>query len=164
MENFDGRLLLEDPGVEHFKTGSTFGALSAESVAFLLTKGRVLSLSDGEELFHAGEEGNCFFVVLQGLLDYCHEFEKEEVLIRTATFGETVGYVSMIGLFDRIGVARSHGPSLVLEVSSDLFHQIHIDYPFDFGILMLNLTRNMARTIRVVTTHYAAVCIGHSIP
>ena len=164
MEIVDGTRLLENPGVEHFKSGSTFGALSDESVVFLLKNGRVMSLSPGDELFHAGEPGNCFYIVLQGVLDYLHECEKEEVLIRTVAFGETVGYVSMIGLFDRIGTARSNGSSLVLEVSSDLFHQVHIEYPFDFGILMLNLTRNMARTIRLVTTQYTSVCIGNSIP
>jgi CRP-like cAMP-binding protein len=164
MENIDGTRLLEDPGVEHFKSGSTFGALSDDAVAFLLRKGRILALSDSDALFNAGEPGGCFFVVLDGLVDYFHNVENKEVLIRTAGFGDTVGYVSMIGLFDRIGLARTRGPSMVLEVSSDLFHDVHINYPYDFGILVLNLTRNMARTIRAVTTQYAAACAGKPIP
>ncbi|KAB2968946.1 Crp/Fnr family transcriptional regulator [Zoogloea sp.] len=164
MEKIDGTRLLESPGVGHFKTGSTFGALSNEAVAFLLSKGRVFSLSDGDKVFYANEPASCFYVVLEGSVNYFHDLKDTEVLIRTANFGDTVGYVSMIGLFDRIGIAKSRGSSLVLEISSDLFYQMHIDYPFDFGIVMLNLTRNMARTIRAVTTQYATACVGHPIP
>ena len=51
----------------------------------------------------------------------------------------------MIGLFERFGVGRAHGQTIVLEITVDLFHQLHTEYPFDFGILMLNLSRDMAR-------------------
>jgi hypothetical protein len=36
----------------------------------------------------------------------------------------------------------------VLEVNSDLFGLLQVDYPQDFGILLLNLSREMARTLR----------------
>ena len=74
----------------------------------------------------------------------------QDVPILKVAFGEQIGYVSMIGLFQRLGDGRAHGPTVLLEVSSDLFHQLHEEFAFDFGILMLNLSREMARAIRVL--------------
>jgi CRP-like cAMP-binding protein len=163
MQDLEGQSLLAESGPEHFKTGSVIGALSDEAIRFLFRKGRVRSLTDGEALFRSGDPGNSFFVVLQGQFDYVRNADGGDVLIRSALFGEELGYVAMIGLLDRVGVGRAHGPAVALEVSSDLFFQFHLDFPFDFGVLMLNLSRELARTIRKVTTNYTEAQIGHTL-
>jgi len=164
MKVLDGRTLLAESGLDHFKAGSTFGALSAEAIRCLLTHGRILSLDDGEDLFKPGDPGDSFYVVLEGELDYFRERDNAEVLIRTIPFGEQFGYVSMVGLLDRIGIGRARGPvSVLLEINSDLFYELHLDFPFDFGILLLNLSRDMARTIRKITTHFVETSIGPSV-
>ena len=148
MQMLDGQRMLDERGLDYFRTASVFGALTDEAIRFLLTCGRVLAVADGEELFHPGEPGDGFFIVIEGQLDYVREREGSQVAIRTIAMGEQLGYVSMIGLFERFGVGRAHGQTIVLEITVDLFHQLHTEYPFDFGILMLNLSRDMARTIR----------------
>lgn len=153
MKILDGQKLLAESGAAHFKTGSTMGALSDEAVQFLLCHGRILSLEDGETLFHTGDPADSFFVVLQGWLDAFRESHSAEVPILTFAFGEQVGYVSMIGLFPRLGDARAHGSTVLLQISSDVFYQMHEELPFDFGILMLNLSREMARGFSKITTH-----------
>jgi CRP-like cAMP-binding protein len=157
MKTLDGESLLAESGLEAFKRGSTFGALSDEAIRFLLGRGRILSLSDGEELFHPDDAGDSFFVVLQGQIDYF----RDGVLIRTVAFGEQSGYVSMIGLFRHIGAGKAHGPTVVLEVSSDLFYQLHLELPSDFGILVLNLSRDMARALRTVGGNLVEASTGH---
>lgn len=163
MEIVDGQSLLAESGMEHFKKASIFGALSDDAIHFLLSRGRVVSLADGEELFRAGDAGDSFFVVLQGLLDFFREGDGGEVLIRTIAFGEQLGYVSMIGLFQRSGIGRAHGPAVALEIGSDLFYALHVEFPFDFGIVMLNLSRDMARALRQVSAHLVEASLGHSI-
>jgi CRP-like cAMP-binding protein len=153
----DGQSLLAESGLDGFKNGSTFGALSDEAIRFLLTRGRILSLADGEALFHIGDVADSFFVVLQGQLDGFRESHSKEVPVLTISFGEQVGYVSMIGLFQRLADGRAHGPTIMLEITSDVFYQMHEELPFDFGILMLNLAREIARALNKVTTHL----IGH---
>ena len=151
MQTLDGNSLLQEQGLNHFKSGSAFGALSDDAIRFLLTRGRILRLEDREELFLPGQAGESFFVVLEGQIDYFGDNEKACVLVRTVPFGDQIGYVSMIGLFPRVGASRAHGRAVVLEVSTELFYQLHVEHPFDFGIMMLNLSRDMARTIRKVT-------------
>ncbi|MCB1880481.1 MAG: cyclic nucleotide-binding domain-containing protein, partial [Gammaproteobacteria bacterium] len=48
----------------------------------------------------------------------------------------------------RRGSAYAAEESVVLEVSSLLFNQLHKVLPTDFGVLLLNLARGMARRIR----------------
>jgi CRP-like cAMP-binding protein len=153
MKVLDGQSLLAEVGLESFKRGSTFGALSDEAIRFLLTRGRILSLADGEALFHVGDKADSFFVALEGQLDGFRESHSKEVPVLTITFGEQAGYVSMIGLFQRIADAQAHGPTVMLEITSAVFHQMHEELPFDFGILMLNLSREMAQAFNKVTDH-----------
>ena len=148
MQSLDGQQMLAERGLDHFRTASVFGAFSDEAIGFLLTHGQLYAMADGEELFRPGEPGDGFFVVIEGQLDYVREREGAQVAIRTIAMGEQLGYVSMIGLFERFGIGRAHGRTIVLGIKSDVFHQFHIEFPFDFGILLLNLSRDMARTIR----------------
>jgi len=159
MKILDGQSLIDEWGLDYFKRGSIFGAFSDEAIRFLLIRGRIVSLADGEELDAA--EG--FFVVLQGQLDCFRVRGNEEVPVLSIAFGEQVGYVSMIGLFRRLGSGRAHGPTTILNVSPDLFYQLHEELPFDFGILMLNLSREMARAFRKVTEDFVDACASHTI-
>ena len=163
MDILNGQKLITDWGADYFKKCSTFGALSDEAIGFLCKGGRIVSLADGEMLFHTGEVADGFYVLLRGQLDCFREAEHEEVPILTVGVGEQIGYVSMIGLFQRLGDGKAHGPTVLLHISSDLFYQLHLDFPFDFGILMLNLSREMARAFRKVTEELIDASVGHAV-
>jgi CRP-like cAMP-binding protein len=163
MKILNGESLLAEWGLDRFKAGSTFGALSDEAIRFLLSRGRVVSLADGEELFHTGDASDCFFVVLEGQLDCFREDDDVDVSILVVAFGEQIGYASMIGLSKRLGSGRGHGPTVMLQISSDLFYELHLELPFDFGILMLNLSRDMARTISVLISHLVEASLSHPV-
>ncbi|GGB86086.1 hypothetical protein GCM10011352_09960 [Marinobacterium zhoushanense] len=161
MKNLDAQRLLAESGLDYFKGASTFGALSDDAIRFLLENGQVQCVEAGETIFRSGEPGSFFAVVLQGKLGYYREVEQERLLIREIHFGEEVGYVSMIGLFNRKGSVYALESSTVLKVDSNLFFQLHLDFPSDFGILMLNLSRELARTIDGINNKLTAIATGH---
>ena len=163
MNILDGHQLIDEWGVDYFKKCSTFGALSDKAIDFLCNGGRIVSLADGEALFHTGDTADGFYVLLKGQLDCFREEDHEQVPILTVGVGEQIGYVSMIGLFPRLGDGDAHGPTVLLHVTSELFYQLHLEYPFDFGILMLNLSREMARAFRKVTDELVGASAGHSV-
>lgn len=140
-----------DLSSQHLKEGSIFGALSDISIEYLLTHGKIHSLQQGEEVFHYGSKGESFFIILAGSLDFYKQHDDQAALTRQIEFGEAVGYVSMIALHNRVGKAVAKEESLLLEISSQLFSDLHDHYPFDFGILLMNLSRDMARTIRALS-------------
>ncbi|MBD5772098.1 cyclic nucleotide-binding domain-containing protein [Marinomonas colpomeniae] len=135
----------------HLKEGSIFGALSDASIYYLLENGILYDAATGDEVFAYGNKGGSFYAVLHGNLDFYKHHENKETHTRTVSFGEAIGFVSMIALHERVGSLYSLENSLLLEISSELFSDFHDDFPFDFGILLMNLSRDMARTIRVLS-------------
>lgn len=135
---------------EQLRELSTLGALSDSTVHWLLHNGRVFTLEDGETLFSPGEPGNSLFVILDGEIAYEKFHNGHYTHTRDYQRGEQIGFVSLVALHDRVGRATARGETTVVEISSILFHQLHQAAPTDFGLLLLNLSREMARTIRVL--------------
>lgn len=151
MKVVTGTSLIDRFGMEYFQGASVFGALSPAAIEYLLKCGRVLQLAEGDVVYEPGDKGDRFYIVLQGALSF-HQFHRGEfAYIRDHLFGEEMGFVAMIALHDRVGKAVAKQDGYVLEVSCSLFHELRDKLPTDFGLFLLNLSREMARTIREVS-------------
>ena len=148
MKTTTGASLIALFGIDYFRDASAFGALSDEAIRFLLDNGRALALNQGDLLYEPGDKGDRFYVVLQGALSFYQYHLGEFAYIRDHVFGEELGFVALIALHDRVGKAVTARQGYVLEISSALFHRLRERLPMDFGLLLLNLSREMARTIR----------------
>ena len=134
--------------LEQLRSASILGAISEDAIEFLLERGCIHRVQKREKIFGYGDRGNTFYIVGQGQIDFYKHHNGESLLTREATFGNELGFVSMIALHDRTGEAYAHEDSLLIEISSDVFASFHEEFPFDFGIITLNLARDMARTLR----------------
>ena len=150
MKTVTGTHVIQRFGMDHLRSVAVFGALSPEGIEFLLHSGRVLQLDKGDVIYEPGDKGDRFYVVLQGALSFYKYHLGEFAYIRDHGFGEEMGFVAMIALHDRVGKAVAAEEGCVLEVSCGLFHELHEKRPADFGLLLLNLSREMARTITEV--------------
>lgn len=148
MKTLTATQLIEQHGIDYFKAGSTFGALSEEAIRFLLENGKIMQLVEGDTLFEFGDPGDSFFVVLQGRIRFVKPRHKAVTHIRDYTFGQEVGYVAMIGLHDRVGSALVVEDSIVVEVQCAVFHALQLNLPADFSVLLLNLSRELSRRLR----------------
>ena len=133
------------------KKGSIFGALSASAIDYLVERGKLTHLDDGELLFEDGDKGDSFYIIITGALCYYQDNDMDTSFIRRVTFGQALGYVSMISLSPRNGYAKALGDTVILEVDYNAFGEFHDHFAFDFGILILNLSRDMARNIQVLS-------------
>lgn len=159
MKPVNGVGLIDRFGMEHLNNASVFGGLSSNAIEFLLENGRALKLDTGDVVYKPGDKGDKFYVVLQGSLSFYQFHMGEFAYIRDHLFGEEMGFVAMIALHDRIGKAVAAEDGYVLEVSSRLFYKLHDKYPADFGLMLLNLSREMARTIREISN----IIVEHKI-
>jgi len=155
VKTVEGSVLIEKLGMGYLRQVSVFGALSEAGIEFLMTRGRILQLDAGEVLYEPGDRGDCFYVVLQGSLSFYQQHEGQLAHVRDLEVGEEMGFCAMIALHDRVGRPVAAGPCLVLEVTSGQFYDLHEERPTDFGLLLLNLARGMARTLRDVSDHVA---------
>ncbi len=148
MRTLDGRQLIEQLGIDYFKAGSSFGALSDQAIRFLIEQGVVLQLDKGDKLFSYGDPGDSFYIVLKGRIEYLKPRGNGFTHIRDYTFGQEFGCVAMIGLHDRAGDHFAPEESVVVQVTCGLFHALQEALPKDFGLFLLNLSREMARRLR----------------
>nr|WP_067290477.1 Crp/Fnr family transcriptional regulator [Marinobacterium profundum] len=162
MKTIDGQALWHSLGAVHFREMSTFGALPDTTVQRLLAEGHVRQLDKGEVLFRAGDRVYSFFVVISGKLAMYICADDQHAFSRHHARGEEVGFVAMIGLHDRVGTAVAAQETLVVEISADQFHALHISEPEAFGLLLLNLSREMARGIRQLNNVIVQMSMQHS--
>jgi CRP-like cAMP-binding protein len=160
MESITSADLLDNYPLGELQQASTFGALSEQSLLWLVREGRITRLAPGEVLFEPGERGDSFFIILDGSVAYYKIHEGHSAYIREYKKGEQIGFVSTVALHDRMGRAVAKTKLLVLEIDSQLFHRLHQTAPMDFGILMLNLAREMARTIRAIDNRIVEMAIS----
>jgi len=150
MKIVEAAEVIERLGIAYLRELSTFGALSQEIIVHLLQQGRIEQLEKGEYIAHIGEDAADFQVVLQGSLAYYKRFEGHDVLTRYFRQGEQLGFDEMIGLIRRNGTDVAAEDSLVLNISNKQFYDLHVEFPADFGVLMINLARELAREIELL--------------
>lgn len=131
----------------YLKGLSTFGALSDQAIQALLDGGKVVHLKNGEALYDAGKKVNEFYIQLSGQTSFYRNFRDMPTHVRTYVKGEQIGFAGMIALHNRKGTVVADQNSYVLEISSDQFFELHESSPQDFGILLLNLSRELARSV-----------------
>ncbi len=150
MHKLSGQRLMEDLGLPYFRNISTFGALSDTTVVHLIRCGEVLALDPGEVLFEAGEPSECFYVILKGHLAFHKYHQGHYGFIRNYHFGENIGFVGMIALHRRIGRAEAVDEVVVVKISTRLFNELYESDTQEFALLLMNLSRDMARGIRAL--------------
>jgi CRP-like cAMP-binding protein len=150
MEFVEAAEVIESLGITYLQELSTFGALEPKVIVELVRNGKVQRLKKGEYISHFREKADDFQVVLQGKLAYYKRLEGHDVLTRYFRQGEQMGFDEMIGLIARDGTDVAVEDSLVLNIDSNQFYNLHVEYPGEFGILMINLARELAREIEIL--------------
>jgi len=150
--------LLDKHDLNYFKEGSTFGALSEKAILFLLNRGEIIRLEPGDRLFTYGDKANGFFIILEECINFYKPSKSGDCHIRDYCFGMEVGFMAMIGLHDRSGTGKGgDNGATVLEVTTALFSELQQELPNDFGVLLLNLAREMSRRLREADNRLAEV-------
>ncbi|RTE64773.1 cyclic nucleotide-binding domain-containing protein [Amphritea opalescens] len=136
---------------------SMFGALSDESLHFLLQQGTLLSVQPGDRLFSIDDMSEQFYIIIKGAVRFYQHRPQDgaSVPIRLYDEGEQIGFVGMIGLHPRRGDAVVEKEGYLLEISTELFHKLCEQYPEMFMIFLINITREMSREISHLDQLYA---------
>lgn len=150
MQLVDPAEVIESLGLPYLKELSTFGALSEAVILDLVTHGKIESLDKGDYVIHDHEKADDFQIILKGKIAYYKHQQGHDVLTRYFAQGEQMGFDEMIGLIIRDGTDVAVDDSLLLSISSSQFYNLHVEYPGEFGILMLNLSRELAREIEIL--------------
>ena len=150
MEILDASKVIESLGLPYLRELATFGALSDEVIIDLLNRGTIKQFKKGEYIARHGEIARDFNVVLQGRTAFYKHYEDCDVLTRHFLAGEQIDFDLMIGLIPHDGTDVAVEDCQVLVISSTQFHQVHVNHPAQFGLLMINLARELSREIAML--------------
>jgi len=150
MRSLSGKQFLQQYPLEQLIELRSFGALSQDTIRWLLEAGRIIQLDKGESLFEPGQSGDSFFVILDGTLAYYRPGQDKYAYIRDYVPGQQIGFSNTLALHDRVGMSIATSTVLALEIDYRLFNRLRLVFPSEFGLLLLNLARELARTIRTM--------------
>jgi len=150
MQILDATEVIEKLGLPYLRELSTFGALSDPVIVDLLTNGVIKRFARGEYIARLDQIAAEFQVVLQGRFAFYKHGEDCDVLTRYFCKGEQMDFDLMIGLIPHNGIDVAAEESLTLNISSEQFYDLHLNFPADFGLLMINLARELAREIEML--------------
>ena len=150
MEILDASAVIESFGLPYFKDLSTFGALPDEIIVDMLSNGIIKQYNKGEYVTRYSEAATDFEIVLQGKIAFYKHCEGHDVLTRYFTKGEQLGFDLMLGMIPHNGTDVAIEDSLLLDISSAQFYDLHVNYPAGFGLLMINLARELSREIAML--------------
>ena len=150
MQIVDANEIIASLGMTYLNELSTFGALSDDFISSLLRDGVLRRFAKGEYLTRSEQVAEDFQVLLSGRMAYYRSFEGRDVLTREFSRGEQMGFDQMIGLLKQNGTDVAIEDSLVLDISNQQFFRLHVDFPADFGLFMINLSRELAREIEIL--------------
>ncbi|MEH6812899.1 MAG: cyclic nucleotide-binding domain-containing protein [Motiliproteus sp.] len=94
---------LSNPELLKLQNLSAFGAISIESIEFLVIHGEEIELSKDSVLFHTGDTADEFYIVLEGSISLYQKRGDKLNLIRDFLPGDQIGVTAMISLNKRQG-------------------------------------------------------------
>ena len=147
MEILDASEVIESLGLPYLRELATFGALPDEVILDLLNRGTIRQFKRGEYIARHDQIATDFHIVLQGKTAFYKHYEGCDVLTRHFLAGEQIDFDLMIGLIPHDGTDVAVEDCQVLEINSTQFYQVHVNFPAEFGLLMINLARELAREI-----------------
>ena len=108
---------------------------------------------DTEIMVKQGEQGDCMFVIQEGLVEVVKEMDGGEVLLALRGTGEFFGEMAIFEREDRSATVRALGEARVLTIDKkNLLRRIHEDPSMAF-----HLVQSMSTRIRELSDELARI-------
>lgn len=126
---------------------SIFGGLTESQIIKVLGRMRSIRYRTGKKLFSKGDSASCIYVIRSGRVKIVAELDKSHV--KSVEYGEggCFGERSAIGILPHMATARAIRDTEVLILPMQGLHDLYHQEPALFGILILNIARDVCRRL-----------------
>ena len=150
MQTLEAVEVLDAFGLPYFRELATLGALSDDAILWMLQQGLIERIDAGRRITRFGEASSAFHIVLEGKTAFYKRHGKRDVLTRYFESGDQIGFDLMIGLIPHNGTDVVEEESIILTIEVSLFQDFQENFPADFGLLIINLARELSREIALL--------------
>ncbi len=111
----------------------------------------------GAVILHEGEVGNRFFLIREGAVRVCKNFGKpNEVELTKLGKGDFFGEMCILETLPRSATVQAVVDCNLYTLSSLVFYHLYEAMPGQYGILLLNIARDLSRRLRRLDQEFAA--------
>jgi CRP-like cAMP-binding protein len=134
-----------------------FSGLSANALKFVAARARYSSHKALEVVVHEGELGNRLFFIEKGEVRACRNFSKagEKELARLGA-GDCFGEMCILDTLPRSATIQATRDTVLHSLDTAVLYELHLQYPAQFTVLVLNLARELSRRLRQLDKAFAA--------
>lgn len=133
-----------------------FSSLSDDEISILVKHSKIHSLVEDEALFHQGDDGDFFVVIIDGRIEITKHTEGETpVSLASLTCGDTLGEMALIDEEKRSASAVASEPTSVFVLSRKAFNMLVDQYPRCGTKLLRKLAIILCNNLRETSGRFA---------
>jgi CRP/FNR family transcriptional regulator, cyclic AMP receptor protein len=134
-----------------------FAGLDDEALAVFLDHAQQIEVPAGAVIAKEGESNQCMFLIEAGAVRILKNYDKPDVsLLAVLGPGEFCGEMCILETLPRAATVVSSVPTKAVSVSSIAFYHLYQKLPRQYGILLLNIARDLSRRLRRLDEAFAA--------
>ncbi|MEY8876781.1 MAG: Crp/Fnr family transcriptional regulator [Leptothrix sp. (in: b-proteobacteria)] len=141
-----------------------FGAIRAESLAFLLEQARERDVAAHGYFFREGEPALHLYVLERGEVTVRKQWQGHQFKLRRLGPGDCFGEMALMDLSDRSASVRAETDCRAIELSpADLLRLFEHDAE-QFALIQMNIGREVCRRLRVTDELLFQALMGQQTP
>jgi len=147
MRDIKKSQLISKYDIPYLQNLSVFGALNEPFLTHLVQNCELKKVKKDSVLFTEGEFPKHFYAIVEGEINIYRGEKKHDEKMATLRNGECVGFISMLCMHPLPGDVAPERDTVVMKIQNEQFASLPIFDGEQFSIFLINLARDMGRTI-----------------
>jgi CRP-like cAMP-binding protein len=136
--------------IELLQRMPVFGAISDDTLHFLLDQVRELRVDTGQFFFREGDRADSMYVLESGEVAVLKGWGEHEILLHNLKAGDCFGEMALLDLLPRSASVRAESDCKAFTLScTDLYRLFERDAE-QFALIQMNIGREISRRLRLV--------------
>jgi CRP-like cAMP-binding protein len=141
---------MEQARLELLQRMPIFGGIRGDTLEFLLSLSRPVSVKSGEFFFRENDPGNALFVLETGKVAVMKSWKGQQHLLRHLGNGDCFGEMALMDMLPRSASVVAIEDSTAIEISADCLYKVHKKDLEQFTLIQMNMGREVSRRLREV--------------
>jgi CRP-like cAMP-binding protein len=125
-----------------------FGAISDQTVRFLLEQARLVQVMAHDFFFHEGDQASGMFVLESGRVAIMREWRGRQLLLHHLDRGDCFGEMALMDLLPRSASVQAVDDCSAIEITADHLYELSKHDIEQFALIQMNMGREVSRRLR----------------
>jgi len=123
---------------------SLFGGLSAEQIGLIRPLMGSAVFNEGDVIIREGEPNDSIYFIVEGRV----QVSRRGIMIIELPEGQTFGEMELLDVMPSVATVTAAQPVRIVTISNRCVRTVYSRDPKVFGIVMMNLARDLSRRLR----------------